>query len=413
MSVPPSCLLQVVDLGKRYGSGPPTLSGIGALVAGRGQAAGDGQGDWDTEGFWALRGLSFEVAAGSSLGVIGRNGAGKSTLLRLLAGTARPTLGSVRVRGKIASLLDLGVGFQSLETGRENAETSLVLQAGYTRREARERAREVQAFAGLGEDFERPIRTYSDGMRLRLAFASLTLLDPDLLVTDEVLVVGDEGFQRKCRRWFEGFLGRGGTLVLCAHDLAQVQELCPRTLWLERGCAAEIGESREVVRHYREAMGSAAAGGQEAGGEDGTRHEIGHRAGLPFEVIDLRLFGADGAPCEEFEAGETLVVQADLLAPSGIPQVHIGITREDLTPVFGVSSDMDDARPTALGGDRYRYRLTFDRPPLTGGRHRLRAHALDETGTRLFDTVERPFSVRGEGVGLVSLDARWHPDREP
>lgn len=413
MSAPPAGLLQVVDLGKRYGSGSPTLPGIGALLAGRAGASEGSPDDCDTEGFWALRALSFEVAAGSSFGVIGRNGAGKSTLLRLLAGTARPTRGTVRVRGKIASLLDLGVGFQSLETGRENAETSLVLQAGYSRREARDRAREVQAFAGLGDDFERPIRTYSDGMRLRLAFASLTLLDPDLLVTDEVLVVGDEGFQQKCRRWFEDFLGRGGTLVLCAHDLAQVQDLCPRTLWLDRGRAVEIGESREVIRHYREAMGSAAAGGEEAGGEDGARHEIGRRAGLPFEVVDLRLLGAEGTPRDEFDSGETIVVEVDLLAPSGIPRVHIGITREDLTPVFGVSSDMDDAHPTALGGDRYRYRLTFDHPPLTGGRHRLRAHALDETGTRLFDTVELAFSVRGEAVGLVRLGSRWHPDREP
>ncbi|MDG2305484.1 MAG: ABC transporter ATP-binding protein [Candidatus Binatia bacterium] len=361
-----------------------------------------------------MRDVSFSLDQGASLGVVGSNGAGKSSLLRLLAGTARPTTGHVEVHARLACLLDLGVGFNALETGRQNAETLLVLQAGMSRTEARARIAEVEAFAEIGEFFDRPIRTYSDGMRLRLAFATITLLDPEVLITDEVLVVGDEAFQRKCSQWFEAFLGRGGSLVLCAHDLGQVQRLCGRTLWLDRGRVAEIGDSREVIRHYREAVGAAVAGGEEGGGDSGTKHAVGQPAGLPFEVVDLRIRDEKGRELRLLPVDATVDVDVEILAPGGVPQLHVGITREDLTPIFGVSSDMGDAVPENLGDGRFRYRIRFDRLPLTAGNYRLRAHALDETATRLYDTVEVDFAVAGDDAdaGLVRLATEWHPDEK-
>ncbi len=273
---------------------------------------------------------------------------------------------------------------------------------------------EVEEFAEIGDFFDRPIRTYSDGMRLRLAFATITLLEPEVMITDEILVVGDEAFQRKCSRWFEAFLGRGGSLVLCAHDLSQVQRLCGRTMWLDHGRVVESGESREVIRHYREAVGGAAAGGAEGGGDSGTTHEVGERAGLAFEVVDLQVRDVEGRELRLLPQDATVDVTVDILAPAGVPQLHLGITREDLTPVFGVSSDMDDAAPESLGEGRYRYLIRFDRLSLTAGSYRLRAHALDETGTRLYDTVEVGFSVAGDDTdpGLVRLPAEWHPDEE-
>jgi lipopolysaccharide transport system ATP-binding protein len=305
----------------------------------------------------------------------------------------------------VACLLDLGVGFHALETGRDNAETALVLQAGLSRREARRRVAEVEEFAGLGAFFERPIRTYSDGMRLRLAFATITVLEPEVLVTDEILAVGDDAFQERCNAWFDRFLGGGGGLVLCSHDLGQIQRLCDRTLWLDGGRAREIGDSRDVVRHYREAMGTAAAGGEEGGGDAGHVHAVGHAAGLPFEVVDLRLEREDGGDARLLPRDATVLVTADVNAPAGVPQICIGITRDDLTPVWGIASDMDGALPTTLGDGRYRYRLRLPRLPLTAGRYRLRAHALDETGTRLYDTVELTFGVEGddEDAGLIRL----------
>src|SRR5262249_43006365 len=162
---------------------------------------------------------------------------------RLLAGTARPTSGTVDIRARMACLLDLGIGFHPMETGRQNAETSLRLLAGMSRREASMALREVEDFAEIGTFFERPLRTYSAGMQLRLAFAVASLLRPELLITDEVIVVGDAAFQRKCERWFDAFLSRGGSLVLCAHDLSQVTRLCESALWMEHGRMRELGQS--------------------------------------------------------------------------------------------------------------------------------------------------------------------------
>ena len=265
--------------------------------------------------------------------------------------------------------------------------------------------REVEEFAEIGEFFDRPIRTYSDGMRLRLAFATITVLDPEVLVTDEILAVGDEVFQQRCNVWFDRFLGRGGGLVLCSHDLTQIQRLCDRTLWIDGGGTHELGDSRDVVRHYREAMGTAAAGGEEGGGDAGHAHAVGRAAGLPFEVVDLRLEDEGGRLLRELPADATVVVTADVHAPAGVPQVFLGITRADLTPVFGVASDMDGATPRKVDTATYRFRMRLPRLPLTAGQYRLRAHAMDETGTRLYDTVELMFSVAGDDgdAGLVRL----------
>ena len=359
-------------------------------------------------GLWAVRDVSFALDRGQSLGLIGRNGSGKSTLLRLLAGTARPTSGRVDVAARLGCLLDLGAGFQALETGRENAEGWLVLQGGMSRREARRAAREVERFAGIGAYFDRPLRTCSSGMQLRVAFATAAQLEPEVLVTDEVLAVGDDSFQRQCNRWFDRFLGGGGTLVLCSHDLFQVQRLCERTLWLDGGVARELGSSRDVVRHYREQVGSAPTGGGEAGEADaGTRHRPGEGSGLEFEVVDLHVLDAAGAEVREIDPGDTITLVADLRAVAAVPHVHLSFVRDDGVPVYGISSDMENVVPRSLGDDRWRFSLTFPDLPLLPGGYVVKSHALDETATRLYDTVEIPIRVRGEATrpGLVSMEA--------
>lgn len=388
-------------LGKRYGTGRARLRPLlRGLV--RSTPPPEAQG-----GHWAVRGVSFEVARGGSLGLIGRNGSGKSTLLRMLAGTACPTEGHVEVGARLGCLLDLGTGFQALETGRENAEGWLVLQGGLSRAEARIAAREVERFAGIGSYFDRPLRTCSSGMQLRVAFATAAQLEPEVLVTDEVLAVGDDSFQRRCNRWFDRFLARGGTLVLCSHDLFQVQRLCERTLWLDAGAPRELGSTREVVRHYRECVGSAPTGAGEAGEADaGTRHRPGEAAGLEFEVVDMRLQDSRGRDVREIDPGDTLVLVADVRAPGAVPNVHLSFTRADGVPVYGISSDMENVRPTPLGGDLHRFVLEFPDLPLLPGAYVAKSHALDETGTRLYDTVEIAFRVRGEAAGRGLVDVR-------
>ncbi|MFP6662697.1 MAG: ATP-binding cassette domain-containing protein [Deltaproteobacteria bacterium] len=365
------------------------------------------------DAFWAVRGISFSLARGETLGLIGCNGAGKSTLLGILAGTIRQTCGSVVADGQVASLLDLGPGFHPLETGRENAATMLALYARRSRGEVRARMPEIERFAGLGDRFDDPIRTYSDGMRLRLGFAVVSVLEPEILLTDEVLAVGDEEFQRRCEGWFDRFLGGGGTFVLCSHDLSRIGRLCQRTLWLDGGRVREFGETREVVRHYREAMGEPGAGRREGGDPAGVAHAAGTYSGRSFEVTALRLVDDAGRDCERIRHGDSLGAIIDLTAPSGRPHVFVGITTADLTPVYGVASDMDAAPLESLGGSAYRFRIRFPHLPLLEGGYRLRAHALDETGTRLYDTVELLFQVEdapGIGRGLVRLASSFRAD---
>jgi len=360
------------------------------------------------DAFWAVRDVSFALERGGSLGIVGRNGSGKSTLLRLLSGTARATTGRVHVGARLACLLELGTGFQALETGRQNAEGWLVLLGGMTRAEARRAAGEVAAFAQIGDYFDRPLRTYSSGMQLRVAFATAAMLDPEVLVADEVLAVGDDGFQRRCNAFFDRFLARGGSLVLCSHDLSQVQRLCERTLWLDGGRVRELDETRSVIRHYREAMGGAPEGADDADRDAGALHRPGETTGLACEVVDLHLLDDGGEDVREVEPGASVAVVADLAGHGETPHVHISFTRDDATPVYGVSSDMDDVAPEPLGGGRYRYRLAFPSLALRPATYVLKAHALDETATRLYDTVEIRFRVRGEpSAALVDIAAAW------
>jgi lipopolysaccharide transport system ATP-binding protein len=358
--------------------------------------------------FWAVRDASFDVAQGESVGLIGRNGAGKSTLLRLLAGVARPTAGRIEVGARLGCLLDLGVGFHALETGRQNTETVLRLLGGLGAREARQAAHEVAAFADIGDFFDAPLRSYSTGMQLRVAFAAATFLKPELLITDEILSVGDAAFQAKCSRWFDRFIADGGSLVLCSHDLSQVERLCGRAIWLESGEVRDGGPSREVIAAYRSHVGETDRRTWRPP-DAGVAHGVGEQTSLGFEVVDLHLFDVQGNEVRALPLDATLVVQADVSAPEAVPHIGIGITREDGAPVYGVTSDMDGARPIALGGGRYRFRLTFPDLPLEPGRYALRSHALDETATRLYDTVEIFFEVEGDSRRrpLVRIPGEW------
>ena len=375
--------LAAEGLGKFYGSAVRRVRPLLRALCLPGEVERSG-------GHWALRGVDFALARGQSLGVIGRNGAGKSTLLRLLAGTARPTEGRVRRGSPPGCLLDLGVGFDLLESGRQNALSMLALTCPGGRREALARLAEVAEFAGLGADLDRPVRAYSDGMRLRLAFATAIAHRPAVLVTDEVLVVGDGAFQRRCERWLEDFLGGGGTLVLCSHDLVQIRRLCAAGIWIDGGQVRAAGPVAGVIGAYRESIAS---------GRDtaGAVHVGGVSVGFAFEVVSLALTDDDGREVSEIPAGGSFVAEIELAAEAGEPNVFVGITTADLTPVYGVASDMDAARARNLGPGRWRFRLRFDELALEAGTYRLRAHALDETGTRLYDTVERRFDVTARG----------------
>ena len=200
--------------------------------------------------FWALKNVSFTVRPGEVLGIIGRNGAGKSTILKVISGILKPTEGSVSVRGNIVPMLELGSGFDLDLTGRENIYLNGSI-LGYSSHFLDEKYDEIVSFSELGEFIEMPIRNYSSGMMMRLAFSIATVVNPEIMIVDEILAVGDEAFQRKsCQRMLE-LMGGGTTVLFVSHSLDQIREMCDRVLWLDHGQIKMLGETKEVCDAYQ------------------------------------------------------------------------------------------------------------------------------------------------------------------
>src|SRR6185295_5903981 len=212
--------------------------------------------------FRALDDVTFDLQRGESLAVIGENGAGKSTLLKTIAGVVQPTTGTVQVNGCVGALLELGSGFHPEYTGLANIDLAAAL-LGLSPSEIAERRDEIIAFADIGDHIKEPIKHYSSGMVVRLGFAVATTLRPDILITDEVLAVGDESFQKKCVTWMENYLNSGGTLLLCSHGMYHIQKLCRHALWLKDGCVERYGPSADVTQAYLAYHEAKSAGAKE------------------------------------------------------------------------------------------------------------------------------------------------------
>jgi len=208
------------------------------------------QGRVDHDEFWALHDVSLEVREGETFGIIGRNGAGKSTLLKLVARVLRPSLGRVWVRGRVAPLLELGAGFHPELTGRENVFLNGAL-LGFSKSEVSSRFEPIVDFADVWEFIDAPLRTYSTGMAARLGFAVATAMRPDVLIVDEILPVGDEGFQQKCKARIDEFRRQGTTTLVVTHDRNLVREVCDRAVWLDHGLVRALGSPDEVTGRYK------------------------------------------------------------------------------------------------------------------------------------------------------------------
>jgi homopolymeric O-antigen transport system ATP-binding protein len=352
--------------------------------------------------FNALDGVSLEMRRGESLGIVGENGAGKSTLLKIVAGVIQPTRGSVVVNGRIGALLELGSGFHPEYTGHANIDLAAAL-LGLAPAEIAAKRDEIIAFADLGTHIDDPIKHYSSGMVVRLGFAIATALAPDILITDEVLAVGDESFQKKCIAWMERYLAGGGTLLLCSHSMYHIGKLCRSALWLRDGRVERYGPSAEVTQAYLAYHEEKSAG-----------------ARAPIEAPRAAAAGVYAVQSLEFAPGDTVAHGGDLrlagevFSPDGRePVVLVGIVRADNTPVYGVATDMDEVALRRIAPDRYAYALALPRLALLPGKYLVRAHALDPEGVRLFDNVERALVVTGETreLGLVRLEHRWGDER--
>jgi ABC-type polysaccharide/polyol phosphate transport system ATPase subunit len=271
----------------------------------------------ERELLWALRDVSFEVPQGQVVGIIGRNGAGKSTLLKILSRITYPTSGSIRVRGRVASLLEVGTGFHEELTGRENIYLNGSI-LGMRRREIDRHLDAIVEFSGLSQFVDTPIKRFSSGMRLRLGFAVAAHLDPDLLIVDEVLAVGDAAFQKKCISAMEDLRTGGRTVLFVSHNMAAVENLCSRGLWIDRGQLCLDGEAKDVIRAY---LGS--FGAEEASG-DGLQAESRTGSG-EARFTRVELLSPEGGTSPIIQSGDGLIVR-----------MHYRAERRVMHPVFTV-----------------------------------------------------------------------------
>jgi lipopolysaccharide transport system ATP-binding protein len=349
-----------------------------------------------------LHDVGFEVRAGESLGLIGENGAGKSTLLKLIAGVLTPTAGSVQVNGRVGALLELGAGFHPEYSGRDNIALAAALY-GLSGEELRERVPGIVAFADIGDYIDEPVKHYSSGMVVRLGFAIVAALRPDLLITDEVLAVGDESFQKKCVRWMEDYLGGGGTLILVSHSMYHVQKLCRRACWLRHGAVAAYGDVYDVTQAYlayQESKSALPAQNQRQAVQQGQE----------FHLLELALNGETADRTLLLDQASDLRVRVRVHSADGrVPVVGFGIGRIEGTSVYGLSSEMERVHPQRVGASEYAAEIAFPELPLLPGSYVVRAHAFDSEGVRLFDTLTRTLTVRGESreFGLVRLPHKW------
>jgi lipopolysaccharide transport system ATP-binding protein len=252
-------VLQVSGLSKRYRLGEYSSDTQIREVITRTFSKLAGRKREPVQEVWALRDISFEVQQGEVLGIVGRNGAGKSTLLKLLSRITSPTTGSLKARGRIASLLEVGTGFHEELTGRENIYLNGSI-LGMKKREIELKLDEIVDFSGVAKFIDTPIKRYSSGMRLRLGFAIAAHLSPDILLVDEVLAVGDADFQKKCLDTMDGLRSSGRTVLFVSHNMAAVESLCSRCLWIEAGRLRADGEARSVVAEYMRTFAQSSAG---------------------------------------------------------------------------------------------------------------------------------------------------------
>jgi lipopolysaccharide transport system ATP-binding protein len=354
----------------------------------------------------ALRGVSGSIGTGAVLGVIGENGSGKSTLFKILAGTTAATSGTVSLPGRIASILELGSAFHPDDTGRRNVILQAAL-AGLSRDEVAGALPEIEAFAELGDFFDRPVKTYSSGMQMRLAFSVATAVLPDVILLDEALAVGDGRFQKKCvDRIFE-LKASGKTIFFCSHAMYFVSTLCDRALWLNAGRVEAEGDVQSVVLEYERFL----ARKDRATAPHGAEAAV--PAGTHAKFREVLVTGAGGAPKEEFRPGEPWAVELEFAAddPSRPLQIHLAVSTRDNVVCFSADSRLDGSGPF-VGQRAYRVRIAVDALPLGKGEFVVYAYLADEKALALFDArSDRTFHVESEiwRSGLMSLPATWTP----
>jgi ABC-type polysaccharide/polyol phosphate transport system ATPase subunit len=376
------------------------------------------------EEFSALARTTFELKRGESMGLVGRNGSGKSTMLQIIAGILHPTTGSVQMAGRLSALLELGTGFNPEFTGRENAELSLTLQ-GFSAAQARDKFDAVAQFADIGDFIDQPLRTYSSGMYARLAFAVAINSEPDLLIVDEILAVGDAPFQQKCLNQMYGMLDAGMSILLVSHDAYQVRALCQKALLLEKGEPRVFGPADKVMDEYvagfQASVGHAKAVPTEEPASEGPKAATSAEGDQPSEFVvsiqDPVLCDAQDVVATELRSGDAAKISFSYSIHGSLKEdlsFVVNIYREDDVYVFGTTTQMQGLAPYAAGSAG-QVTAHFTKLPLLSGKYKCRVAINDGRGMNILAEAVPVchFSIRDDfqAVGIVDLEHEWehHP----
>ena len=357
---------------------------------------------------WALKDVDFEVAKGSTFGIVGENGAGKSTLLKILAGTTAPSEGLYRLRGTVSCLLELGAGFHQMFSGRDNIYMNAAMM-GFSRREMDKKYEEIVEFSGLREFIDAPIRTYSSGMVCRLGFSTAIAVDPDVLIVDEILAVGDMEFQKKCVDKIWQFKRSGKTMLFCSHSLYDVRQLCDSAVWIKDGKVRQLGDAVTVTNDY--ATYEKTLIGREGDVlEDLPGEEVQGEPNVPQVEKAWIEDPRTGEPSDKVNPGDPVEVVVDFhnQDPPVDLCVGIGFTRSDSTLCFAHTTQLDGIE---LRADRGRVRLQIPRLNLLAGEFVVFVYLMDGKGVHRYHQYlcDRNLVVenRTKDVGLFLQEHSW------
>ena len=365
-----------------------------------------GWADTESDTIWALKDVSFSVEHGEAIGIIGRNGAGKSTLLKILSRITRPTSGRAKVRGRVGSLLEVGTGFHPELTGRENIYLNAAV-LGMRKMEVKEKFDEIVEFSGIEQFLDTPVKRYSSGMYVRLAFAVGAHLEPDILLVDEVLAVGDAEFQKRCMGKMGAVAEGGRTVLFVSHNLGAVNLLCGRSLLLEGGMIKAIGPSSEVVEAYL----SSGTGSEASAVVESEPHKS-------VQYRGVRVLNQTGEVSSEISDTERFTVALDVEIRSSVPEIFFGMILQNaqgIRVLFADSRDVDNGFPSRLEVGTLTISVTIP-PVLAAGRYWITCGIADVMTSARHDFRENvcSFSVTDTSShrthprpGIVNLDLPW------
>lgn len=352
----------------------------------------------------ALSDVSFQVSPGDTLGIIGENGAGKSTLLKMLAGTVRPTSGKIETRGRLAALLELGSGFHPEFSGRQNIYLNAAL-LGLDEEEIKDREASIIEFSELEAVIDRPVKTYSSGMYVRLGFSIATSVDPEVLIIDEALSVGDQRFQQKCVERMMGFREAEKTILVCSHSMYLISELCENTIWLHKGRLNSAGRTSKVISAYLAYL-------ERDGDGDAVVHDYSDGSHLPEVTIEsVCMVDEKGRPLHRVRQFQTIVIQVKTRR-SGLPlkgHLAIGMGQSDTDPAFVTTTKISGMRPIEFAGEQIT-ELVIPSIPVHGANYRAKASVGDEFALRPLDEMSsEPFLIESDRpeIGMLWMEHHW------